>query len=242
MKKTRTGYAYYNAETGKWAWKQRIRREWKDFTFIKRIEAEKAAEEFELIAPVINDSAYEVTVPEVLYDEILNDFIPRWKTAKAKEGRFAMDGGSMVNRALTGFLGEAAVEMLLGIPVLDRDKDGRIAVRSSRRFRDPDLAKTGLDVGVKTVEWGKFPVIKRNVRRPQMVGFKMSDRTFLVGGYATMKVLRECQSSLYILDENLRNKRTYNGQIEKIAFWGFHRLQRIASIDDLKKAYYKKGR
>ncbi len=242
MKKSRMGYAYQDAKTGKWMWKQLIRREWKEFTFIKRLEVDTIAEEFEMIAPVVDESAHEVTVPEILYDEILDDFIPRWKAAKIKEGRFAMDSGSMVNRATTGFLGEAAIEILLGIPVLDRDKDGKIEVKDSRKFRGADLVKTGLDVGVKTVEWGKFPVIKRNVRRPQMIGFKIADRTFLVGSFATMKVLRECQSSLYIIDENLRNKRTYNGQIEKIAFWGFHRLQRVASIDDLKKAYHRKGR
>ena len=238
----KSGYAHLDVKSGKWLWTQLIKRDWKDFAFVKRLEADQIFEEFEMIAPLVRTELAEVTVPQDLHDEILYEFIPRWKSAKLKEGRFQMDHDRMTNRALTGFLGEAAVEVLLGTPVLDRGPDGRIVVEDSRKFHAADLSKTGLDVGVKTVEWGKFPVVKRNVKRPQMIGFKMDERTFLIGGYASMKVLREHQSSVYVINDNLRNKRTWDGQIEKISFWGFHKLQQVRSLEDLRKHYYTKGK
>lgn len=222
-------------------WKQVIKREMRVFPYVDRYDIQTIEKEFEAICPVIHEVLCKVEVPQVLHDEILLDFIPRWKEEKMKEPRFKMDGDQMVKRALTGFMGEAAIEALLGIPVLDRDDNGRLIVRDSRSFKTADLCKAGFNVGVKTVEWGKFPTIKRNVRRPQLVGFKLDDRTFLVGGFASMKTMRMFQSSSYVINENLRNKRTHDGQIEKTAFWGFHKLLKIRDLEGLKEIYYKKG-
>jgi len=242
MKKSSSGYAYIDTETGKWKWAQQIRRKWQTFSYIQRLTRETIANEFLMIGPLVQDLFTKVVVSETLHNEILYDFIPRWKKAKLRESRFQMDNDQMVNRAMAGFLGEAAIETLFGIPVLDRDKDGKLSVKSSYSFKTADLSASGLDVGVKTVEWGKFPVIKRTVRRPQMISFKVGSRTFLVGGYASMKVLRDFQSSIYILNEALRNKRKNDGQLEKVCFYGFHKLVQIHDLDTLRSSYYKKGK
>lgn len=233
------GY-YIDPETKEDMWGQWIRGELKGFQYVKMLRPEKIFTEFEMIGPMIENSFTSVRVPNALYDEILGDFLPRWAKAKMKESRFKMDSGQLVERGQTGFLGEAAIEVLLDTPVLDRDGAGRLLVRDSRDFYTSDLCTTGLDVGVKTVEWGKFPIIKRNVRRPQMISFRMDAQTFLVGGYASMKVLREHQTSVYVLNEALRNKRMNNGQIEKTSFWGFHQLVQVRSLKELRNAYYKR--
>ena len=233
------GY-YIDSDTDEDMWGQWIKGELKCFQYVKMLRPEKISTEFDMISPLIEDTFTKVRVSNSVYEEILHDFLPRWAKAKMKESRFKMDHGQLVQRGQTGFLGEAAIEVLLDTPVLDRDKAGRLLVRDSRDFYTSDLCTTGLDVGVKTVEWGKFPVIKRNVRRPQMINFRIDAKTFLVGGFASMKVLREHQTSLYILNEALRNKRMNNGQIEKTSFWGFHQLQQVRSLKELREAYYKK--
>ena len=231
---------YIDSETDECMWGQYVKGELKCFQYVKMLKPEKISTEFEMIGPMIKDTFVKVHVPRSLYDEILHDFLPRWAKAKMKESRFKMDHGRLMERGLTGFLGEAAIEVLLDTPVLDRDRDGRLLVRDSRDFYTSDLCTTGLDVGVKTVEWGKFPVIKRNVRRPQMINFRIDALTFLVGGFASMKVLREHQTSVYVINEALRNKRMNNGQIEKTCFWGFHQLQQVRSLKELRDAYYKR--
>lgn len=231
---------YIDPETDECMWGQWIRGELKCFQYVKMLPPEKIYTEFEMIGPLIEDTFTKIRVPDGLYEEILHDFLPRWAKAKMKESRFQMDHGQLVERGQTGFLGEAAIEVLLDTPVLDRDRDGKLLVRDSRDFHTSDLCTTGLDVGVKTVEWGKFPVVKRNVRRPQMISFRTGKRSFLVGGFASMKVLREHQTSVYVLNEALRNKRMNNGQIEKTCFWGFHQLIQIRSLKELRDAYYKR--
>jgi hypothetical protein len=233
------GYSKRDKRTGEEFWFQRIRGNTKRFELIKSCHPAKMQNEFKTISSVM-PKLQKVVVSEKAYNEILYDFIPRWKKAKSKEGRFKIDHDRMVKRALTGFLGEACMEELLGVPVLDRDSSGRILVGESYTFRKADLSSTGLDVGIKTVEWGKFPVIKRNVKRAQVINFMIGERTFLAGGYASMPILRHYQKSDFILNKNLRNKRLNNGQLEKIAFWGLHQLVPITDLESLRTVYYKK--
>lgn len=234
-----TGKVYKDFKTGKLFWTQRIKGRIENFKFIKGYNYKMAEQEFRNIFPAM-PKLTEIILPQEIYDEILYDFIPRWKEAKKKEYYFKMDSDVMVKRALTGFLGEACMEILLGVSVLDRDKDGRIAVGESHSFKNADLSNTGMDIGIKTVEYMKFPVVKRNVRRAQVINFMMDNRTFLVGGYASIRTLRDFQKSELILNDNLRNKRLRNGQIEKIAFWGLHQLVPITDLESLRTVYYKK--
>ena len=180
-------------------------------------------------------------VDDALYDEIVNDFIPRWVVQKKKEGWIArVDPDSLLKRSLSGFLGEAVMESFLGVPVLDRDESGRIAVGDSKKFATADLAKgTGLDIGVKSSAAPNFPTPRRNVRRPQVICMRTGIRSFYVGGYASMKTQRSFMMSALVLNDNLRNKRLNNGQLEKAAFFGFHELIQFRSLDELREIYYK---
>ena len=249
MAKQRLGFVDRDKMGVPLCWKQKIRGEWKRFPFIAGFDPNhdkaraKAESEFNMIFPIIERKCVLAQVHDALYDEILHDFIPRWAEQKKKEGWLGgLDADDLLKRGLTGFLGEAVMESFLGVPVLDRDKDGRIAVGDSKVFRGADLAKgTGLDVGIKTAEVPKFHTAKRNVRRPQVLCFRVSDREFYVGGYASIKVQRECFESRYVLNDNLRNKRIWNGQIEKSAFWGLHRIKQFRNLEDLKRIYYEKG-
>ena len=76
-------------------------------------------------------------------------------------------------RWFTGFCGEAACEELLGIEIIDW------SIGSSEKYHVSDLKEQGYNVGVKTVEWGKFHVIFRTSRSPQIMVFKMKDVDFL---------------------------------------------------------------
>jgi hypothetical protein len=229
------------------AWCQKIKGTWRRFPFVSSFHLnnttsrEQAAAEFEMIFPAVERNGILIEVDDVLYQEITEDFIPRWLRQKSKEKWLGgLDPDAFIKRSMTGFLGEAAMESFLGVPVLDRNAQGRIAVGDSMNFVGADLAKgTGLDIGIKSSERPNFPTPKRNVRRPQVICLKVGRKQYYMAGYASMKCQRECMDSRYILNDNLRNKRLYNGQIEKSAFWGFHRLRPFKTVEGLKALYYK---
>lgn len=166
-----------------------------------------------------------------------NDYVDRIKAFAEKiaesktihssdfgQTHYRRDNRSLIKRYITGTSGEAAVEELLGITVVDW------RIGNATQFNRPDIQQ--YNVGVKTIEYGNFPIIFKKNFYPQIMCIKEDDAHVLVCGIATIDVLNKYQSDSLILDSRLRARGTKTG------FYGFDHLKQIHSVDDI--ADYKK--
>lgn len=144
--------------------------------------------------------------------------IEKWANEKAKvklssgEKSHLIDGEKEVKRNITGQSGEVAVEKFLGIPFVDWN------IGPSKNFAHPDIGIMGL--GVKTVEYGKLPVIVKNSTYPEIICIKR-DNTIYIAGVGFPAQLNKYQDDSYILDKNLKNRNA------KTCFYGFSYLKDI---------------
>ena len=147
--------------------------------------------------------------------------------AKANEKHHLKDNGQAEKRFITGTMGEAALEKLFGIDIIDW------SIGESAFYHNPDVPN--YNVGIKTVEQGKFPIIFKNNDYPQIICIRSEkiDNLIFVCGLATPAVLNRYQSDDLILSDNLRARGT------KTAFFGFSELRQVNSLDDIEK--YKKN-
>lgn len=160
------------------------------------------------------------------YLQRISDFVKRLVDAKAAEDHHKIDSYSEVKRFTTGFMGEAAMECMLGIDIIDW------SIGYSGLFHHPDIP--GYKIGVKTVEYGKFPVIFKENPYPQIIcirSAKYHNQVF-VCGIATSEVLNAYQDIDLIVDPHLRARGTKTG------FYGFEHLLPVKSLADLSP--YKK--
>lgn len=85
------------------------------------------------------------------YVSRIQNFVTELVEAKAKEDHHKIDSNKEVKRFTTGFLGEAALEKLFGIPIINW------TIGYSGLYHIPDIP--GYRVGIKTVERDKFPLL-----------------------------------------------------------------------------------
>lgn len=139
------------------------------------------------------------------------------------ETAYKKDGASLKTRFKTGFKGEAAVEALLGIKVMDLTKG------PSTNYDHPDIPNYTL--GVKTVRYGNFPVIPKENTYGQIICIvdENNDSKVYICGIATKDTLNTYQSQYLIMDPNLREKGTKTG------FYGFRALKPIVDLKDIEE-------
>lgn len=165
----------------------------------------------------------EITIPPVKVEK-LKKFVNKIILEKQTEEHHKIDCHNEYTRFYTGFLGEAALEELFHINIIDW------SIGKSKKYHVPDIP--GYKVGIKTVENGKFPIIFKNNYYPQIINIKIAENKVLICGLATVTVLNTYQSDDLILSSSLLKRGTKTG------FYGFHSLQCIYSLDNL--AAYKK--
>lgn len=182
------------------------------------------------------------------YDEYVKPFVNKFKlieiddeyvlkidglvdqiiAAKKSENHHIADPNKEKKRFKTGFLGEAALEKLFNIEIIDW------TVGNSNTYHHPDIP--GYSVGIKTVEYGKFPIIFEKNYYPQIIcvrSIKKPDSNLIaICGLATADVLNTYQDIELIIDPKLKARKTKTG------FYGFEHLLPITKLDDIKK--YKK--
>ena len=160
------------------------------------------------------------------YASKIYDFASKVVSEKLKEAHHKRDSHQEIKRFFTGFLGEAALEKLLKIDIIDW------SIGTSKKYHNPDIP--GYNVGIKTVERNKFPIIFKKNSYPQIICVKsnVDDTAVFVCGLATPDVLNTYQDDNLILDSNLRARGTKTG------FYGFECLIPITSLVDL--SAYKK--
>lgn len=145
-------------------------------------------------------------------------------TAKSGEAHHQRDNHQELKRFTTGFLGELAMEKLLSIPIIDRK------IGESSKYHHPDIP--GYRVGIKTVKYGKFPVIfKKNNYYPQIICIRGNsqgrDDVIWICGLANQSVLGTYQDDALIVSPMLRQRGTKTG------FYGFNALTKVESLTDL---------
>jgi hypothetical protein len=143
------------------------------------------------------------------------------KLLPAKINEHGKDNKHEYKRFYTGILGEVAIEQFLNIEFIDW------TVGKSSLYSRPDLEKVGLNIGIKTVEYGKFPLIHKRSTKPEIINIKTSDKTILICGYATKKVLNKFQDDKMVLSPNVDKS-------IKTCFYGFHKLKKFNNLFDLK--------
>lgn len=150
-------------------------------------------------------------------EEIVGVVVP----AKESEYHHQIDGCNEYKRFTTGYYGERAVEKLLGINFI------RYSSGHSNNYHNADIGE--LQIGVKTVEYGKFPIIFKKNKEPQIICVKMDNCNVYVCGLATTKVLNTYQSDSLILSPKLKARGTKTG------FYGFRYLLPFKNMEELKE-------
>lgn len=139
------------------------------------------------------------------------------------ETAYKKDGASLKTRFKTGFKGEAALEILLGINIMDTTEG------VSNDYDHPDIP--GYEVGIKTVRYGNFPIIPKHNEYAQIICIvdPTLDSKVYVCGLATKEDLNMYQSDLLILDDNLKEKGTKTG------YYGFDTFKPVTCLADIAK-------
>ncbi len=161
-----------------------------------------------------------------MYAHKISQFVQNLIGFKSSEQHHIIDNNREYKRFYTGFLGEAALEKYLGISIIDW------SIGNSKNYHTPDIP--GYRVGIKTVEYGKFPIIFKHNTYAQIICIRSTQQKNLIYicGLATPSVLNMYQSDALILDTNLRNRGTKTG------FYGFNQLKYSIELSDLDQ--YKK--
>lgn len=157
----------------------------------------------------------------------IKDLTAKIVEAKSTEAHHQVDCNNEYKRFFTGLLGEAALEALLGIKIIDWEYG------NSNNYNHPDIKELG--VGIKTVERNKFPIIFKNNKYPQIICI-VSDKienVVFVCGLATEDVLNRFQSDILVLSPSLRERGTKTG------FYGFKWLKKFNNLEELKKILKK---
>jgi len=167
-----------------------------------------------------------IIIPEAKLEKI-KGLAKQIAEAKQGEKHHLIDGKKEYKRQLTGLLGEAAIEEFFGIEVID------FSVGNSNTYNVADMKKAGFNLGVKTVEMWKFPIVHKKPRHPELICVKRQENEVVFFGYASKSVLRKFQTDDFVLDKRLRARGT------KSAFYGFSELQEVDTLDDLIYIYNK---
>lgn len=135
--------------------------------------------------------------------------------AKKNETAHRKDGASEMKRFVNGLKGEYAVAKYLKIPIVDP----RAGV--SIDFDKPDIPN--YNVGIKTVDYGHFPIIPKDNTYPQIICIchPTANEIMYICGLADVDTLNKFQHDDLILDSNLKAKGTKTG------FFGFSALQSV---------------
>ena len=143
-----------------------------------------------------------------------NHWVVEMQEAKLPEFRYTNDSAQSHRRIFTGVIGEMAVEKYIGKEFIDW------TIGKSIDYQKPDLVALGLDYGVKTTEYGKFPIIyKENTYSQIFVIYRQFDQTAFICGIGSAEILNKFQSDDLILSPQLRAKKIKTG------FYGFEWLE-----------------
>ena len=160
-------------------------------------------------------------LPEEL--QKIDNFVTQVIQAKQQEKHHKIDDKNEYKRFFTGMMGEYAVEKILGQKFVDW------SIGDSAIYNVADLNALGINIGIKTVEIGKYPIIHKEAERPEIICIKRRDNLIIICGLATIDVLNTYQDDSLVLSPYLRRRGVKTG------FNGFEHLIGFSTLEDLKK-------
>lgn len=108
---------------------------------------------------------------------------------RSEGGQYFKDPESLAKRYYTGWGGECAVEKHIGKPFVD------FTIGDSHDYFVPDLRDAGYEIGVKTVNMGDFPLLRKptpsSSNTPQVIVVRESRFDFYICGLATYEVVND---------------------------------------------------
>ena len=145
--------------------------------------------------------------------------------AQAKRGEYnhVDDDDDEYKRAFTGMLGEVALEKHFGVKFADW------SIGNSVDYNVSDLARIGYKIGIKTVEFGKLPVVYKKSYYPELICVRRDQHTVILCGLAMPNTLDNNLDINFVLSNKLRKAG------RKSAFIGFDQLIKIDKLTDLDK-------
>jgi hypothetical protein len=160
-----------------------------------------------------------IGVGEKKYSKIYQH-VAELEEAKMKEQAHQRDNKSHFKRHLTGILGEAAMENYLRIPIID------YTISHSKNHKHADLKQHGIDVGIKTIEYSKLPLIEIGSTRPEIILIKEQTRpVFYICGVYHPGVLNKYSDEGLIWDDNIQGK---------TCFYAIDKGRPFKTLEDLK--------
>ena len=153
----------------------------------------------------------------------IDKYVKELIKVKKLEAHHQVDKSSHYKRFYTGTLGEVALELFFGIEgIVDW------SIGDSKAYHKPDLKSIGLNIGVKTVQYGSFPIVFKESYCHEIIMIRWKSNCIYICGLAKKDVLNKYQSIDLIKDDRLRLKSTKTG------FYGFNKLKYFFTLNELK--------
>jgi hypothetical protein len=171
------------------------------------------------VIPVLsNFSRIELSQEEI---DLIDHTAHQIANAKRKEKGYLRDTDSLIKRYTTGLGGEMALGKFLGVSIVDT------SVGASEDYNIGDLNKIGLDIGVKTVEYPKFPLVHTRPERCEIILIKhRNQHVYKICGLYTPETMILHSSRELVVDEKVRESKT--------AFYGIPFCKTFKTTEDLK--------
>lgn len=155
--------------------------------------------------------------------KLIDDFVKKMRVKKKEEYHHLIDNDDFYQRFYTGMLGEIALEKFLGV-----DNIVNWEVGNSVDFHKNDLSNLNLNVGIKTVKYGQFPIVFKKNYNHEIIMIRWKSRHVYICGLAKKDILNKYQSDDLIINHKLRQRST------KSAFYGFQYLEHFANLEELR--------
>jgi len=154
----------------------------------------------------------------------IRSFVKKVIEKKQSEGgQYFNDSKSLAKRYYTGWGGECAVEKHIGKSFVD------FTIGDSHNYYVPDLRPAGYEVGVKTVNMGDFPLLRKpsasSSNTPQVIVLRETPLDFYICGLANYDVVNDPSNFSQLLVRS-------GGVLEvgnKSAFYRFDLLENLIS-------------
>ncbi|SEQ47157.1 hypothetical protein SAMN05216232_2533 [Virgibacillus subterraneus] len=159
---------------------------------------------------------------KTLYE--IDQFAKSIVKVKKNESHHKYDNNSHYKRYFTGTLGEVALEKYLNVSGIVNWSIG-----DSKKYHEPDLKNIGVNAGIKTVDYGLFPIIFKKSYSNEIIMIRWKKRYVYICGLASKEVLYKYQSDDLIKDPKLKARGTKTG------FYGFEQLQGFTNLDELRR-------
>lgn len=165
------------------------------------------------------DKFIDIQVSEEKINKI-REFAEKLVEYKTKnENIHCIDGKNEVKRWVNGLMGEAALEQLLGLDIID------YSIGKSKDYNKPDIEQLGM--GIKTSQFGQFPLVeKSDAIYPQVICIKDNYVYGLIHicGVAHVDVLNKNKTDDLVFNQDIL-KAGY-----KTAFYGYDELGSVENL------------